>query len=284
MLVLPAAAVALMAQPAPAPGSAPVPAVAPPGSQGAGAAIQVVPTRLVFDARKRAAEVTLNNPGNAPGTFRIFLSRMEMDEDGRISELPLDTIPGQPAAQDMVRFSPRMVTLDPGQSQVVRLQVMRPPDLADGEYRLYLIFRQEAPPPPEPLPADQEAKGISVRLVSLFGMAIPLIIRQGATSVQVRIAAPVLGPDGRSLRVRLERSGNQSVYGNLQATWTAGRDRPRVVGTINGLAVYSPNPHRNVVIPMDPAVPKGGGRLAITYSAPPDQGGALLAEASLEVP
>ena len=153
-----------------------------------------------------------------------------------------------------------MVTLKPGETQVVRLQVTRPPDLPDGEYRLYLIFRQDEPPAPEPLPQDKEAKGISVRLVSLFGMAIPLIIRQGSTSAQVRIAGPVLGPDGKSLRFQLERAGNQSVYGDLTATWAAGGGKPRALGRINGLAVYSPNPRRNVVMPLDPAIAPPGHR------------------------
>jgi hypothetical protein len=47
--------------------------------------------------------------------------------------------------------------------------------------------------------------------------------------------------------------------------------------------VFSPNPLRNVAMALDTPPPAGAGTLKVTYKAPEDQGGGLLAEGTLEV-
>ena len=42
------------------------------------------------------------------------------------------------SAKAMITYTPRRVVLEPHSSQVVRLRVLRPPDLAAGEYRTHL--------------------------------------------------------------------------------------------------------------------------------------------------
>ena len=258
------------------------PPAAPSAAPKAGAGVLVAPTRVVFDSRRRTAEVNLTNTGTAPATFRISLTRMEMDAEGGCREVPLDDPPGPVVLRDLVRYSPRLATLAPQESQAVRIQVRKPADLPTGEYRLYLVFREEPPTAPEPSPSAEPPKGIAIRLVSLFGVAIPVIIRQGDTSAQVALSGLALDPDRRTLRFRLVRSGNQSVHGDVKVTFLPPTGKPQVLAEANGLSVFTPNGYRNMTMTLNPPG-KGGGRIHVTYSNPEDQGGALLAEGQLDL-
>ena len=54
----------------------------PPPPTGGIGDLLVAPTRVVFDGRKRSAELNLANIGQARATYRVSLVRMEMDEIG----------------------------------------------------------------------------------------------------------------------------------------------------------------------------------------------------------
>jgi P pilus assembly chaperone PapD len=196
--------------------------------------------------------------------------------------------PDQVALQDLarlIRFSPKVVSLLPKEGQAVRIQVRKPANLPEGEYRLYMVFREEPPPPAEPTAGTQaEApKAISIRLTSLFGVAIPLIIRHGETSAKAAVAALALTPDRKILSFRLERTGNASVHGDLKAVFQGPSGKPQLLAEINGLAVFPPNAHRNITMPLE-AVPHGTGLIQVTFSDPDQQGAAPLAEGTLKVP
>jgi P pilus assembly chaperone PapD len=253
-----------------------------PPTSGAGDLL-VAPTRVVFEGRKRAAEVSLTNSGQARATYRISLVRMEMDEGGGIKDRPLD--PGSENLQSLFRFSPREVTLDPHESQTVRIQVRKPAELPAGEYRLHMLFRA-VPPPPDSAPAPAEAsQGLSIRLTAIFGVAIPLIIRQGETSAKVAIAEPVLDQTAHTLQFRLDRSGNQSIFGDVRASLIPAQGAPEALAETAGLAVYPPNTSRHVRLALPPtkALPSGS-RIRITFTLPQQDGGIQLAETFLTVP
>lgn len=176
------------------------------GAQGApgkgGGDLMVAPTRIVFEGRTRAAEVTLVNAGQATATYRVFFENMVMTEDGKFIEAP--KAPGSIGAEDLVRYSPRQVTLAPGAQQSVRMQLRKPAELPEGEYRSHMIFR--AVPKPEDAPkalpgiktaADPEGdKAIRVSIKAIFGVSIPVIVRHGQTHVAVKLAdLKVLTPE-----------------------------------------------------------------------------------------
>ena len=111
----------------------------------AAGSLLVTPTRIVFEQRDRSAQVTLVNQSDQTSNFRISFIRQNMTEDGEFLPVP----EGQDGmfSDSMIRYSPRQVSLPPGQSQVIRLALRRPADLADGEYRSHMLF--QALPDPE---------------------------------------------------------------------------------------------------------------------------------------
>jgi P pilus assembly chaperone PapD len=254
----------------------------------------VTPTRIVFAGRQRTAEITLINTGPSPATYRITLVHLRMNETGGTQEIePSDAHPGELFADDLIRYSPRQVTLQPQVAQTVRMQVRKPADLAPGEYRSHLLFR--AVPAAEPAGKGQASAGLSIKLTAVFGVSIPVIVRHGETSAQVTLSdlaivppqgAPPQGAAGvPELRFRMNRTGNQSVYGNLTATFLPARGQPVVVGIANGVAVYTPNPLRIASIPLrtTPGIVLTKGLLHLAYTRH-DKAGETIAEADLRVP
>ena len=287
-LALLLAASATLAQ---APAATPTPV--PPGTGGAGDLL-VAPTRVILEGRTRSAEVTLVNVGREPATYRVTLLHLAMTETGELKEIEKPD-PGAPFADDLVRFSPRQVTLAPNASQIVRLQLRLPAELSAGEYRSHLLFRaipNEDTAPERRIESKAETKPgeLSVQLIPIYGISIPLIVRHGQTSATAGLTDlafdPAAGSEGPALRCRLTRAGNQSVYGNISVTFRPAQGgAPRVVGTMNGVAVYPPLAARSVQVPLQapPGLSLSGGRLEVAFSKPEEKG-ERLADASVAVP
>ena len=172
----------------------------------------VAPTRVVFEGRQRTAEITLVNTAATAATYRITLVHLRMDEMGGTQEIEAgDTGPGELFADDLIRYSPRQVTLEPRMAQTVRLQLRLPADLAAGEYRSHLLFRAVPAVEPAATAPREPATGLSIQLTPVYGVAIPLIVRHGETSAKAALSGLELVPPAGNgalpaLRCRISRT------------------------------------------------------------------------------
>lgn len=237
----------------------------------------VTPTRVVLEGRKRAAELVLINGGAEPATYRLSFLHLDMDEDGRIR--PWDSQAGGNSAEPLLRFSPRVVTLAPGATQTVRLQVRKPEALADGEYRSHLLFRA-VPAEPQAAPAGGGPGQLNLTLRAIHGISIPVIIRHG--QVQAHCALGDLALDRGQLACTLLREGNRSVYGDLAATWRPRGGRAAPAGSMRGVAAYAELARLRLKLKLAPPPGPGPGTLHVAFL---EHGTAkVLAEAALDVP
>ena len=99
----------------------------------------VAPTRVVLNGR-RGTEVILNNIGDDVATYRISAELRRMTPDGKLDDVA-DPNTTEKAAQEMILYAPRKVTLPPNQPQAIRLSARAPEGLPDGEYRVHMLFR-----------------------------------------------------------------------------------------------------------------------------------------------
>ena len=216
--------------------------------------IMVTPTRIVFDQRDRSAQVTLVNQSDKAGNFRISFIRQNMTPNGDF--VPVEE--GEPGrfSDPMIRYSPRQITLPPGQSQVVRLVLRRPADLADGEYRSHMLFQSL----PEPSSSNvekitqQSAEGITIELIPIIGVSIPVIVRQGELNSQISLSNAELVNDAAGgtsrIAVDINRQGNGSAYGDLRATFVPANATPIVIAQANSVAVYANMAMRRFEMPV----------------------------------
>lgn len=208
----------------------------------------VAPTRIVLDGRG-GSEIILNNIGEEPATYRISVELRRMTSDGRLEEVK-DPTATDKIAQDMIMYNPRRVTLPPNQPQSIRIAARAPQGLADGEYRVHLLFR--AIPKPTPVaaaPADAP-KGLSFAITPIYGVTIPVIVRLGQLQVQAGIANVRLDQQGAKKAVSLEltRSGQRSTFGEVRVLKAGVKDP---IAIQRSVAVYTDIGSRQLTVPID---------------------------------
>lgn len=250
--------------------------------------VTVTPTRLVLEGRTRSGTLSLANTGSEKSTYRITVINMRMTETGAFEKIEEGQAhPGEQFAENLFRYAPRQVTLEPGETQLIRIALRKPANLPAGEYRSHLLIRAIPESGGGRSIEQRTTEGVEVSLAVIPGVALPIIVRHGNLSAQAGfsdIAFAPSGDDGRPrLTLRLNRTGTASLYGDLSATYYAPESKEGIlIGEINQLAVYTPNSSRIVTMPL--YLPQGlelqaGGRIAVAYRHPPKQGGGSIAAA-----
>jgi len=246
----------------------------------------VTPRRVVFEGTKRSIDLNLANIGQDTATYAISLVQIRMKEDGGFETITTPD-PGQNFADQNLRYFPRSVILPPNEAQVVKVQLVRATQLAAGEYRSHFYFR--AVPKIKPLGEEETVKdstSISVRLTPVFGITIPAIIRIGESNTKVTLsdlALDIAEDATPALRLKFNRTGNFSVYGDLAVDHVSPQGTVTRVGAANGIAVYTPNLARRFQFNLSkvPGVDFRSGKLLVRFSASSDVKPAKLAEAEL---
>jgi P pilus assembly chaperone PapD len=245
------------------------------------------PRRVVFEGSRKSQEISLTNTGQDTSKYVVSIVQMRMKPDGSFEQINAPDS-GQYFADKYLRFFPRTVTLGPNESQVVKVQLNKTEGLKPGEYRSHIYFR--AIPSTKPL-GEEEKKAIdtttvSVSLTPIFGITIPVIIRVGEATGKVNlsdISFVMVNDTTPKLTFNFNRSGNTSIFGNLEVTYVSPQGKVTKVGTVKGIAIYTPNVLRKFqyVLERPQGVDYHKGKLHILYSAPTDAKSAKLAEADV---
>jgi len=238
----------------------------------------IAPTRLILDGR-RGGEVILSNIGDEESTYRIDLELRRMTPDGQL--VPVEEAEAnitEKAALEMIRYAPRRVVLPPNEPQAIRISARPGAELPDGEYRVHMAFAAIPKVRPIEPPQDGEAQdGVAIRLVPIFGITMPIIVRKGALEVTAGLANPriVASDHGEAFAVDITRSGAASVYGDL-LVYRPGGSEP--LFAVRGIGVYPEigSRHSNFGITPEQAAAMRG-PVRIELRDPLQDGGGLIA-------
>lgn len=244
----------------------------------------VTPKRVVFEGLKRSEELNLANVGSDSATYMISFIQIRMKADGSVETIT-EPDSAQNFADKYLRVFPRRVTLAPNEAQTVKVQVTKSNELTPGEYRSHLYFR--AVPNEKPLGEKEASKdsSISVKLIPIFGISLPIIIRQGESNAKLNISDVSFKVDRDStpvLNVSFNRTGNMSLYGDVTVNYISSNGKITPVGNVRGLAVYTPNTVRNfhLALAQKSGINYHTGKLHIIYTEDSAKS-AKLAEADL---
>jgi fimbrial chaperone protein len=253
--------------------------------QGGAGSLLVAPTRLVLEGRTRNAEMVLSNTGTEAATYRIALTFYRMGENGEMVHVETPSAEDR-AAHGLLRYSPRQVTLEPGASQILRVALRKPPDLAPGEYRSHFVFTPVIPAG-KPSEASGDDMGATVHMI--VSVSIAVIVREGETAATATLDPPILEPGegaaAPALDVTIRRTGNRSLYGKLVATFQPVGGQAVQVGLAKGIGVYVPNGVRHFRLSLKPpaGVTLRAGRLEVRFIDEESEG-RVLASATLALP
>ncbi len=229
------------------------------------------PKRVVFEGGKRSEVINLTNIGRDTAVYGISFVQIRLTEDGNFENIT-EPDSGQLFADQYIRFYPRIVTLAPNESQVVKLQTNRINTLSPGEYRSHLYFRAEplARTQNEPEKKTNEDTNVfEIKIIPVYGYSIPCIIRVGESTTEISISnlsfqwidsTPVAIMD-------FNRIGNMSSYGNITVDYISPEGKSYKVCEIKGFAVYTPGKRRrcktNLERPLGVDYTKG--KLVVNY-------------------
>ena len=254
--------------------------------------LMVSPTRVVFEGNERTKQISVINNGSETGRFRISFVRRNMNTEGKIKAVK-ENEPGM-YSDEMIRFSPRQVTLAPGQSQTVRLLLRKKSGTDDGEYRSHMMFQSL----PDASTADvntlvsEQTNKLTIKLIPVVGITIPVIVRQGNLDAEVTLSDFEI-KQGNTVKaqsvlsLKINREGTQSAYGDFRVYFTPKGGTAITIGRVNGVAVYTSTTSRlldiKLQIPGDHNL--SNGELLVTYLEPgKDEKSGLIAESRLATP
>jgi len=251
--------------------------------------LMITPHRVVLEGNKQIEEIVVANIGQDTAFYSISLIEYRMTDDGSLKEIT-EPVPGQKFASPILRYFPRSIELAPNESQVVRIQVRRRPGLEEGEYRSHLYFR--AIPKEEPQGQETTATdttGIGIRLIPIYGISIPVIVRIGnlsASCIIDELAIEHKEEEAPVLKLVLNRQGTKSVYGDLTVDYVPPTGERINVGKVRGIAVYTPNTVRRFSMPL--TVPEGvnlnTGKLVVRFTDANEAKPLVYDEKELELP
>ena len=248
----------------------------------------IMPRRVTFEGSKRTQELNVANTGRDTAKYLISVLQYRMLENGNFEAIETPDS-GQNFADKNFRFFPRSVVLGPNESQTVKVQVINTSELKAGEYRSHLYFRAVAKPlPPEDKKEAKFAKTMTVHLVPTFGIAIPVIIRVGAAKATVVISKSEFerGADGfPKVQLSFARTGNASIYGDLQVNYISEQGKSTQVGLAKGFAIYTPNPTRLFTLNLNQstAINYNKGKLQVLYTTSSDKKPVIITESTINL-
>lgn len=181
-----------------------------------GAPIAMSTTLLEVGERSRTATVSVANRTAAPQRYRVSVIDMVMRPDGTVKPIAQGEQGHARSAKEWVIATPSSISLDPGESQNIRLLIRRPKGLTAGEYRAHLMVSQE--PPADiagGLKDGPEAKqgGLKLNIVTVYSTTIPVVVKQGEQTSGATIFKAQFDAERKNLLLGLKRSGNASFRG-----------------------------------------------------------------------
>lgn len=204
------------------------------------------PVNPVVEGDARAAALWLENPGKAPITLQVRVYAWAQ-QDGR----------NLYAEQDEIIGTPPIVTVAPGQRQLVRLtRTTPPPVIAEKPYRIVV---DEIPVSPAPA-----ATGASVSFRMRYSLPLFSEARRGDGKAKAPAAAPRVSwhpgsdTDGRFLEIRNDGDGHARL---TDVYFMAGTKRSTVAQGLLGYVL----PGASMRWPLPPAI-DASGELVATVS------------------
>lgn len=242
------------------------------------AELAVTPTRVDLNEKNKNASITLISQAKHPITYKIGWIHYTMKSDGSYTETT-EPRSDSAVAESLIRYSPRQVRLEPGETQVVRLSLKRNVNILDGEYRSHMVFRAD----PTSFASGQADDGrVSINLMVAKGIAIPIVVRKGNLNSEAKIiSAEILKTTNSSvIKVEIQRSGNASTFGDVEVRQTVA-GKTKTIALLKGVAVFLEIVKRTVSVPLlnpDQKLVESQ-PLHVLYVKPQEQGAGVIAEA-----
>lgn len=227
--------------------------------------------RFVFDDSHRKDSLVLSNTGLNAAICVLSIQDFIMSAEGP-AKLAKSADEVDNSANKMIRFSPRRVTINPLNSQTVRITSRRRPNIEDGEFVSYFKMSCE-----EQLnPNARQTEQIAIRPKLIY--YVPLQVRVGKLTASTDFEDIKLSATGGRYAVSFiqTREGERSIIGKLEVIE---KKSGTVLGLVTNSVIYTPFNKKNFNIPL---AAKPDGALQIVYTEDTGFQGTLSAQAEVK--
>ncbi len=246
--------------------------------------LQVFPTRIFLSEKSASSHVTLKNPTNETLKFRISAAFYKMSVSGEMSKVEKPT-EADPALTNYLQFSPKTISIGPGETQVVRMMVKKTPADFLGDHYAHLHFE-----PMDSTAIKKEKEAATMVLQGRVAIAIPVVYRKGATDLQISLDQMSLkkNKEGVNVNVLIKNSGKSFSYGDIVLR-AIHKGQPIEVRKVTGISSYLPQRQWNLQIPQarwtelkKETEDLKDTTFLLTYSSNPDEEKAFAAKVELK--
>lgn len=224
----------------------------------------ISPLRLMLDSDNNTATLTIRNTGDGTRSYRLGWLEQRMDENGTYHPITESEQSESLLASSFLRFSPRQISVGPGENQTVRVSYRPPANMVQGEYVSHLKMQiLPGSAPSGTFEMDSGREGISMQLEMLMSFSIPVVLRHKTSTPTVSIGhVEVLPADANNpmrLAITIEREGNSSSFGRLKIEMQRDQNSPvELIGDSDGISVFANMDQRRVVVALrDTDIPSG---------------------------
>jgi P pilus assembly chaperone PapD len=244
----------------------------------------ISPTRAILDKDNPITSLVLRNTSDGAKTYRLEWEDKRVNAAGGYE--PVEKGEDWPSAADMIRFSPRQITVGPGENQAVRLNFRPPANLEPGEYRSHLklqVVAEVSEPASVVEMQSPDQEGLAFKLFMQMSFSIPVIVRHelGQPTVKISDVKVQSAESGKSmaLGVTLERSGEASSYGKLVVEMQRDGASPvELIGRKKEVYVFHETREKVVRVALRDAAIPAGSWIRVAYEGIAEYNGILWDE------
>ncbi len=208
------------------------------------------PTLVELSNRQRSATVNIVNRGDAIGVFVIKWVDFAMTPEGGLATQ--DGVAPW-SLQPHVRYSPRRVTLMPGETQLVKIALRRDTDVADGELYSHLkvlTLNNDVNSLVDGEVADSASLRRTVTIETRSAIAIPVIWRNSKSNPRATIESVKIDSDMSQVVVDVRRIGDLSTRGYLHVVRIGADGTHQALADPMPLVIYPMLERRVVTVPL----------------------------------
>lgn len=223
--------------------------------------LQVFPTKVMISSRQKTGTVTVRNKTKDKMTYKVSAVFYEQDYMGRMS--PIDD-PGVEKFSiiENLRYSPKRITLEPGQEQIVRFMVRKSNQLPNGDYRAHIRFEPIKKMVPNLV---EKSSGMQMQIDARIAVNIPIIFSKGNDDRNLKLTDFNLKKENEKLsyNFKIKKEGNYFPFGTVKLFKIEENKEDKQIAFVHGVSSYVSE--RQFTFPIEDVSDLSNGTYAIRF-------------------
>jgi P pilus assembly chaperone PapD len=224
-------------------------------SDKANANLLITPTRVHFDARERTEEIIVVNTSDEVRSYSLSWDEKKQNKRSFYEKLSAEDMDVYPKASDYVRFSPRRITLSPGENQKIKMMVRRTSSMPKDDFHSHLKFTLIPTSVTKPAQSE-EVDGVQIKLNFFLNYSIPILVTNHERPAKISLTQLSFTPPEKegsfgSISLTTVNDNDTFAYGNFTVLFKGkNTNQFEPVGYDNAVNIFTYEPKVIRKIPL----------------------------------